>query len=514
VPSTSLRAIESTLDAKACFEFVSATSLLPSNSMQKHRLIELLTSTGLKFPFAMLLYSPGSNIGNLIFLWKLPESDVPSIFEQSQTVVENVKAVIPIYHTRAMRTAMFEKFGRISPSTKPSVLRYFYEEVTGDQAAATQQEVDQRILQIINMEDPTVLPDLRALNSAKFDIFWEECGRFLNEDTGVAVDDRRHGEITHLARAIFVRDLVEQVKSCCPSGTPIPSIEWTRLQFWPKTPAAKSSLHYTDKFKMKFMVQQRQWRRSHIDAHYAAAIFRYMHEYALMLREFCAFVCIDDKHKLKIGKPTCPVAAAERGRRVPVRANESLMVTDHDFTKFGLIPSVILIVDIPEEITGLWYSGKVYVSLKDSIFEPSSPLRHACELLYSVLWSISFDKSVLFLYSDGGPDHRLTYVSVQLSLICPFRKLNLDFLCAGRTAPYHSWRNPVERIMSILNLGLQCVGLAREKMPDEYKKVAKCNNLTQLRKIAERTNEFVEVKDSLSPVKVLLSNIFSPSFKR
>ena len=39
-------------------------------------------------------------------------------------------------------------------------------------------------------------------------------------------------------------------------------------------------------------------------------------------------------------------------------------------TKFGLIPSIILIVDIPEEITG---SGKVYVSLKDSIFESLSP---------------------------------------------------------------------------------------------------------------------------------------------
>ena len=404
---------------------------------------------------------------------------MPNLFEQSQAVVENVKAVIPIYHTRAMRTAMFEKFGRISPLTKPSVLRYFYKELTGDQAAAStthQQEVDQRILQIIDMEDPTVLPDLITLNlgvAAKFDIFWEECGRFLNEDIGVAVDDRRHGEITHLARAISVRNLVEQVKSRCPSGTPIPSIEWTRLQFWPKTPAAKSYLHYT--VKMKFMVQQRQWRRSHIDAHYAAAIFHHMREYALMLREFCAFVCIDDKRKLKVAEPNCPVAAAERGCRVPVRANEFLIMTDHDFTKFGLIPSVILIVVIPEEITGSWYSGKVYVSFKDSIFEPSSPLRHACEL-YSFLRFISFDKFVLFLYSDGRPDHRLTYVSVQMSLICLFCKLDLDFLCAGRTAPYHSWHNPIERIMSILNLGLQCVGLAREKCQMNMKK--KWQNIT------------------------------------
>ena len=108
-----------------------------------------------------------------------------------------------------------------------------------------------------------------------------------------------------------------------------------------------------------------------------------------------------------------------------------------------------------------------------------------CEL-YNILCSVSFSKSILFLYSDGGPDHRLTYVSVKLSLICLFLKLDLDYLCAGRAAPYHSWRNPVERIMSILNLGLQCVGLARAEMPAE--KVKKCSNISELRRISSCCN--------------------------
>ena len=89
--------------------------------------------------------------------------------------------------------------------------------------------------------------------------------------------------------------------------------------------------------------------------------------------------------------------------------------------------------------------------------------------------------------------------------------MDLDFLCAGRTAPYHSWRNPVERVISALNLGLQCVGLARETMPEELvKEVTKCNSLNELKNIAERNAAIVgAVKDSLSPVKVLLANIFS-----
>ena len=188
----------------------------------------------------------------------------------------------------------------------------------------------------------------------------------------------------------------------------------------------------------------------------------------------------------------------------------NFLVADHDFTKFGMVPSVILVNNLPEEISESWYRGQVFVSPKDTVFEPSSPLRHACEL-YNVLQSLSNSKPVLFLYSDGGPDHHLTYESVQLSLVCLFLKLDLSFLCAGRTAPYHSWRNPVERVMAALNLGLQCVGLDREKMPEEYEiEVAKCNNLTQLRKIAERNDQFVgAVRDSLSPVKSLLCDIFS-----
>ena len=129
--------------------------------------------------------------------------------------------------------------------------------------------------------------------------------------------------------------------------------------------------------------------------------------------------------------------------------------------------------------------------------------------LHHVLTSASLiDKPILFRFSDGGPDHKLTYLSVQLSLICLFLKLDLDYLCTGRTAPYHSWRNPVERIMSVLNLGLQCVRLDRQQMSDEFEKdVLKCNNLSELRE--HLTEIKVMVQESLSPFKALLCSIFS-----
>ena len=119
------------------------------------------------------------------------------------------------------------------------------------------------------------------------------------------------------------------------------------------------------------------------------------------------------------------------------------------------------------------------IGLKEGVFEPSSSHRYMTEL-HQILRECS-DKSMLFIYSDRDPDHRLTYLSVQLSLIALYLKLDLDFLCAARTALCHSWRNPAERVMAIVNLGLQCVGQMREKMPEELEAaIASCNTLSEL----------------------------------
>ena len=218
-------------------------------------------------------------------------------------------------------------------------------------------------------------------------------------------------------------------------------------------------------------------------------------------------VCIDDKHRLKVGEPGFPVAAAERERKVLVRAGTTFEVGDHDFTKFSIIPSVSLLVDIPDTISQSWYRGQVFVGYKDAAFEPSSPMRHEAELSQILNRNDTLHKqSVLFLYSDGGPDHSLTYTSVQVSLISLFLKLDLDFLCAARTAPSHSWCNPVEHIISTLNLGLQSVGLMCEKMDDDFEGEAmKCNSLASLCDAAKRFPDFKSTAlDSVAHVKSLL----------
>ena len=304
VSSTNLLTIEEVMYPKSLYEYCHITELLPSDPVKRHRAVSTLVESGLKFPTVLLVYSPGSNVGNLHFLWKVPVcAELRDVFESSQSVIEKVKSYIPQYHTRAMRKEMYKKFGRISAQTKPLALRWFYKEISNDQSAAAttdQAEIDKRVQLAIDMEDPDIVIDLREHNTgraAQFDTFWDECGKYLNEEIGVAVDERRHSTLTHLGRAISVRDLVDQVKSRCPENTSVPSVEWTRLQFWPKTPAAKSAMQYTGKFRMKFMVQQRQWRSTHMDSHYAAAIFRYVYQYFYIYK---VYVVILDNIRLLI----------------------------------------------------------------------------------------------------------------------------------------------------------------------------------------------------------------------
>ena len=468
---------------------------------------------GISVPVMIYTYTPGGSVINQVFVWRVPDSfAIQASLSVNQKVISKLNNEMPIYHTRAMRQEFVNHFGHFMQGAKPYELRTIYQELTKDCSASRtldEQHIDQRISEALALEDDDVLVDLRHQNegrAAQYDVFWTKCNEFIAECS--AVHDRRHGdsEISYMATAISVRDMITQVKQKCPPDAPIPSEAWVRLNFSPKNPRAKVSMHYHGKLKLKHVIQKRLVRKSHPDEHYCAALFRYQRELAVKYRSYSVFISIDDKHRIKIGEPGYPVAAVERGRQVIVSQSQIFAVGDHDFTKFSLIPSVALQIDIPEKFEGSWYRGKVLIGLKDAVFQSSSPLRHASEL-YGVLTETMGLKTFLFIYCDGGPDHRLTYVSVQLSLIALFLNLNLDFLVACRTAPNHSWKNPVERVMSLLNVGLQCVGMMRTKMSDEFESaICNANNLQQLREAALSRKE--DVASSLKPAIDLLKSIF------
>ena len=71
-------------------------------------------------------------------------------------------------------------------------------------------------------------------------------------------------------------------------------------------------------------------------------------------------VFLDDKHRCKVGEPGMPVAAVDRGKQVIVTmTGKKFCDADHDFTKCGMIPSVMLICNVPSTIEESFYSGQV-----------------------------------------------------------------------------------------------------------------------------------------------------------
>lgn len=93
------------------------------------------------------------------------------------------------------------------------------------------------------------------------------------------------------------------------------------------------------------MVQARQLRKWHADAHYCAALLK---AFSVKFRSHCQLVFMDDT---KIGEPSVPVAAVERGEKVIISTSgKQFAVADHDFTKFGVIPSVTMLCDVPETL--------------------------------------------------------------------------------------------------------------------------------------------------------------------
>ena len=268
----SFRELSTTLEAAEPYQHVFLNDLCPGDPRRRYEFIQSLERTGVESSVVVCTHSSGNNTGNMHFVWRVPkDEEIERVFIRSQSVIESIRPQFPIFHTRTMREAMFSKFGRIASSVKPAVLRHFYRDLTGDSTAANvmvEEEVDTRVKQFLEMEpdDPQTIFDLREVRCSekktKHEGFWAEAEKFINEDIGTAVDDRRHCQVTHLAKAVSIRDFREQVSCRCPEGSAIPSEEWIRLQFWPKNVKTRATLHHTGRLKVRFMVQARQFERA------------------------------------------------------------------------------------------------------------------------------------------------------------------------------------------------------------------------------------------------------------
>ena len=162
-------------------------------------------------------------LGNYHFVWSIPEhATLETTLTENTRILEDIRANVPVFHRRALKAEFVSRYGRLAHDAPLGTLRAIYHELTGDESASRtsdEKEVDERIRQAIDMEDPDLndlLLDLRTNNSShndhcEFTVFWEKLQVFLNDQS--SVHERRHGDVAYMAKAISVRDLVEEAEN-------------------------------------------------------------------------------------------------------------------------------------------------------------------------------------------------------------------------------------------------------------------------------------------------------------
>ncbi|CAG8748188.1 32351_t:CDS:10 [Gigaspora margarita] len=454
---------------KPFYEHVNIQEFLPNDTIKRYRFIKDLQ---VSFPI-------GNYLGTINYVWRIPESEALI----DTRMLARIHEELPHYFTRQMHKNVLNKYSYIQKVT-PAILRMLHYNLTGNAAVSSDivsRDVEERLRLMLTLADPNIIVDLRTNNGfkgLKFNAFWDETNAYFNEQNLLAVNER--------LKTIHGNPL--------PFDVNIPSDEWIRLQFCPTNTTTTRAACYTGRFNVKFKVQGRLFRKD---------------KFCIQYRQWTCLISADDKHKIPIEEDVA-VSMGIRNRRSIVAQESTLVAADHDFSKLSLTSSVIFLISIPNEISGSFYDGHVFVSYQDTIFEPSSAIRHSTEFLnaLNIQYANKVMSPILCLYTDGGLDHRCNYGSVQIALISLFLYGDFDLLVAVHTAPNHSWTNPAERIMSTLNLGLQGIALKRDSMSFEFETLfGMVNTLGKIRKKAQESNKLKsELKESIRSVQRMLNN--------
>lgn len=466
----------------------------------------------LSVPVDMLRFCPGGSTVSTLCLIRVDENRLQSqLLTDGAQLVEKVRPQLKEYHTRAQRQLFKAKLNNVA-KILPSVADLIYKELTLDASAAAHPDTQER-LRLIFLGESDLLADLRHLNPGRpshtFDKFFEVLERIVEEIT--AADERRHN-IAHLSEFVSLDEMIEKAEQNCPEGTPIPSRSLVRLQFSPRNPYTHSALNFTSKIKVQYKIQRRQLRSAHPDDHYCAAQMKYLKERAIQMKEHTCLLFCDDKAKVPFGEPGSAVSTGVRGRMSIVPTTTTLGALDHDMqSKASLVPSVTLECDVPNAVDKSFVQGQVHTVINDAVFQTASGFRHAA-VTVRLMKEKQQPPPVMMKFTDGGTDQRNNLELVKCASICIFKELDLDMYILARCAPGHSWINPAERIMSILNLGLQNVSLERQETSaaNITKKLKDCQSMNAIREEAKKTPDIKrEWEESVATVKSIIEGRFA-----
>ena len=111
-------------------------------------------------------------------------------------------------------------------------------------------------------------------------------------------------------------------------------------------------------------------------------------------------------------------------------------------------------------------------------------------------------------YHDGGIDHSGRHPKAQIIIFAYALSRQLDALTSLHSAPYNSFRNPMERKMTLLNLAWQGIGIMQNKTTHFEQKLNSYNGLNAIRAMAEKYPELKEeFLETVQPAKNLIGEM-------
>ena len=107
----------------------------------------------------------------------------------------------------------------------------------------------------------------------------------------------------------------------------------------------------------------------HPDFKYVAAQWRYLKEFCVLHTSNVQLFCLDDKAIVPVGEPGMPISTGVRPHnRVLAPIGVPLQALDHDYHVAGIVPSVALACNIPQNVSDSFFSGQAYITSKDKVF--------------------------------------------------------------------------------------------------------------------------------------------------
>lgn len=141
-----------------------------------------------------------------------------------------------------------------------------------------------------------------------------------------------------------------------------------------------------------------------------------------------------------------------------------------------------------------------------------NPLRYTvCEPLRS--FPAFGAEPIRLKYHDGGCDRNDSHGSVVLANIAEFLMNDLDYMVSMRCVPHQSYKDPAEHVMATLNLGQQCLALARSAMAQEEEDLIRgAGSMGKIRKVIEAQEDgkflTMAIQTSLKEPTRILAEIY------